>query len=317
MPESRARSARAALGWAVDPAPGDQARVQAVALAALRILLGLMWLYNVSWKRAPDFGQDAGNGLYKFTTYAVDYPVLAPYAWATDHLILPVFPVFGWVVLIAETALAVMLLTGTYVRLAALIGLAQSLAIGLSVAYAPHEWPWSYFLMVGAHLVLVFGVAGRVLGTDGVRTGFTSARTLAQVWAGLAIVVGAVSSVRSLGDPFAPLGPILGSSDPSLSLGAYNLMGALVLVAVGALLVAGVRATRPRLLRAVAALGVLAGLSLHAQLGFTDPVLGGNPTSAAVFFSIALVAFLVGRTPSHGSGTGPAAPSARAESTHP
>ena len=54
-----------------------------------------------------------------------------------------------------------------YVRLAALIGLAQSLAIGLSVAYAPHEWPWAYFLMFGAHLVLVFGVAGRVLGTDG------------------------------------------------------------------------------------------------------------------------------------------------------
>jgi hypothetical protein len=35
------------------------------------VLLGLLWLYNVSWKRPPDFGQDAGNGLYKFTSYDV------------------------------------------------------------------------------------------------------------------------------------------------------------------------------------------------------------------------------------------------------
>ncbi len=317
MPESPMSHLRARRDWVLDPRQQDNVRAQSIALTVLRVLLGLMWLYNVSWKRAPDFGKDAGNGLYKFTTYAVDYPVLAPYAWVTEHLILPVFPVFGWVVLIAETALAVMLLTGTYVRLAAIIGLAQSLAIGLSVAYAPHEWPWSYFLMIGAHLVLVFAAAGRVLGTDGVRAGATSARTLGQVWAGVAIVTGAISLVRALDDPFAAQGPTLGSSDPSVSLGAYNLIGSLVLVVLGVLLVVGVRSTMPRVLQAAAALGVLAGLSLHAQLGFTDPVLGGTPTSAAVFFSVALVAFLVGRAPSRGSRGGTAAPSARPESTHP
>ncbi len=316
MPDSLMANAKARLGWALDPDPSDNHRAQSIAFTALRVLLGLMWLYNVSWKRAPDFGKDAGNGLYKFTTYAVDYPVLAPYAWVTDHLILPVFPVFGWVVLIAETALAVMLLTGTYVRLAALIGLAQSLAIGLSVAYAPNEWPWSYFLMIGAHLVLVFAVAGRVLGTDGVRTGTTSARTLGQVWGGVALVVGVISLVRSFGDPLAARGPDLGSSDPSLSLGSYNLVGSLVLIAVGALVVVGVRASMPRALQAAAALGVLAGLSLHAQLGFSDPVLGGNATSAAVFFSVALVAFLVGRAPAPGSSPSAASPSTPTESTH-
>ncbi|MCY7395531.1 MAG: hypothetical protein LH468_05120 [Nocardioides sp.] len=294
-------TARNPLGWVFDPTPEDNARAQSVAFAVLRILLGLMWLYNVSWKRAPDFGQDAGNGLYKYTVYAVDYPVLAPYAWVSEHLILPVFPVFGWVVLIAETALAVMLLTGTYVRLAALLGLAQSLAIGLSVAYAPEEWPWSYFLMVGAHLVLVSAAAGRVLGTDGVRAGTTSARTLGQVWGGLAVLVGAISLIRSVGDPLAATGPLLGSSDPSLSLGAYNLLGSLVLVVVGVLLLVGVRMARPALMRAAAILGVVAALSLHAQLGFTDPILGGNTTSAAVYFSVALVALLVGRSPARSS----------------
>lgn len=315
--ESLTTGARARLGWALDPTPDDDARAQSIAFAVLRILLGLMWLYNVSWKRAPDFGQSAGNGLYKFTKYAVDYPVLAPYAWVTDHLILPVFPFFGWVVLIAETALAVLLLTGTYVRLAALVGLAQSLAIGLSVAYAPHEWPWSYFLMIGAHLVLVFAAAGRVLGTDGVRAGSTLARTLAQVWAGVALLTGVISLARSFSDPLAARGPTLGSSDPSLSLGSYNLVGSLVLVALGVLLLVGVRSATPRVLQAAAALGVLAALSLYAQLGFTDPILGGNPTSAAVFISLALVAFLVGRAPSRASSTSTAAPSASTESKNP
>ncbi len=315
MRESLKTTVRAPLGWALDPTPPDNPRAQSIAVTVLRVLLGLMWLYNVSWKRAPDFGEDAGKGLYKFTKYAVDYPVLAPYAWVTDNLILPVFPVFGWVVLIAETALAVMLLTGTYVRLAALIGLAQSVAIGLSVAYAPHEWPWSYFLMIGAHLVLVFAAAGRLLGTDGVRAGTTSARTLGQVWAGVAIVTGAISFVRSLDEPFAARGPTLGSSDPSLSLGAYNLVGSLVIIAVGVLLVVGVRSTMPRVLQAAAALGVLAGLSLHAQMGFTDPVLGGNPTSAAVFFSLAVVALLLGHVPTHHADATPTSP--RPEGTHP
>lgn len=298
MPDLSRNGHRARLGWVVDPAAAPDARAQPIALTVLRVLLGLMWLYNVAWKRAPDFGEQAGNGLYKFTKYAVDYPVLAPYAWVVDHLVLPVFPVFGYTVLVAETTLAVLLLTGSYVRLAALLGLVQSVAIGLSVAYAPEEWPWAYFLMVGAHLVLIFAAAGRVLGTDGVRSGHTSPRTLGQVWAGLAIVTGVISAVRALDEPLAARGPTLGDSNPSLSLGAYNLLGALLLVVLGVLLLAGVHTAKVLLLRACAVLGGLAALSLHLQLGFSDPILGGSPTSAALYLSIALVALLLGRAPS-------------------
>jgi hypothetical protein len=40
-----------------------------------------------------------------------------------------------------------------------------------------------------------------------------------------------------------------------------------------------------------AAVGVLAALSLHVQLGFTDPLLGGTPSSAAAYLCLALVSF--------------------------
>ncbi|WP_310529571.1 hypothetical protein [Nocardioides sp.] len=297
---------RTTLGWLLAPATEAVPRPQAVGAAALRILLGLLWLYNVSWKRAPDFGQDADNGLFKFTSYAVSHPVFAPYSWVVEHLVLPVFTPFGWMVLVAETTLAVLLLTGAWVRLAAAIGVAQSLAIALSVAYAPNEWPWSYWLMIGAHVVILFSSAGRVLAVDGLRAGLLSSRALGQFWGGLTTLLGAYSVVRSFGDPLAVRGPGLVSSNLSISLGEYNLLGGLVLVIVGVLMVTATRGGPRAAVRGAAVLAALAGLSLHAQLGFTDPILGGTATSAAYYFSVAVVALFLGapadagsRSPSH------------------
>lgn len=274
------------------------ARVQDVALAAVRILLGLMWLYNVGWKRAPSFGEGSGSGLYKYTQYAVEHPVFPPYSWIVENLVLPNFVLFGYTVLVAETALAVLLLTGTAVRLAALLGIAQSLAIGLSVAYAPAEWPWSYWLMIGAHVAILVSPAGRALAVDAVRAGATS-RLLARGWGVLAVLVGLSSVLLSLGDPLAARGPGLRSSDLSVSLGEYNLVGGLVLAAAGALLLAASLTGTRVLALAASALGVLGALSLHVQLGFSDPLLGGTPTSAAVLLAVALVAaFAVPRSTS-------------------
>jgi len=103
----------------------------------------------------------------------------------------------------------------------------------------------------------------------------------------LTVLVGAHSVLGSFGDPLAPRGPTLGSSDLSISLGAYNLIGGLVLVVAGALLLLASRGRPRRVAQAAAVLAAVAGLSLHAQLGFTHPLLGGTATSAAYFLSVA------------------------------
>jgi len=280
------------MTWLLAPATDDVPRGHAVAASSLRILLGLLWLYNVSWKRAPDFGQNAGSGLYKFTSYAVSHPVFPPYSWLVEHVVLNVFTPFGWLVLLAESTLAVLLLTGAWVRLAAALGVAQSVAIALSVAFAPNEWPWSYWLMIGAHLVILFNSAGRVLAVDGVRAGLP-VKTLAQFWGVLTVLVGAYSVIGSLGDPLANRGPGLGSSNLSVSLGQYNLLGGLVLLVAGGLLLLAARGGPRIAAQGAAGLAALAGLSLHAQLGFSDAILGGTPTSAAYYFAVAVVAAMV------------------------
>ena len=277
------------MRWVTSGEGDVSPRVRHAALAGVRILLGLMWLYNVSWKRASDFGETAGNGLYKYTKYAVDYPVFPPYSWIVENLVLPNFTLFGYTVLITETALAVLLLTGTAVRLAALLGIGQSLAIALSVAYAPAEWPWSYWLMIGAHVAILVSPAGRALAVDAVRAG-GAGRQLARVWGVLSVLVGLYSVLLSFGDPLAARGPGLRSSDLSVSLGEYNLVGGLVLAAAGALLLAASLTGTRLLASAASVLAVLGALSLHVQLGFSDPVLGGTPTSAALLLAVAVVA---------------------------
>jgi hypothetical protein len=293
--------AGSALGWFTAPATDEAPRYAGAGLTVLRIVVGLMWLYNIAWKRAPNFGEDSGSGLYRFTRYAVEHPVFPPYSWAVENVVLPAFQPFGWGVLVVETALAVLLLTGTYVRLAALLGIAQSLAIGLSVAYAPEEWPWAYWLMIGAHIALLVSASGRVFAVDAVRAGLSNGRVLGMVWGALAVVIGLVGVFGSFGDPLAAKGYRLGSTDPSVSLGNYNVLGGVVIIVVGLLLLLAARSASRALGMAATVLGVVAGLSLHAQLGFTDPLLGGNTTSAAMYFSLAVVAAYVSVVPSRRS----------------
>jgi uncharacterized membrane protein YphA (DoxX/SURF4 family) len=146
-----------------------EAAVTRASPAALRLTAGLLWLSNVSWKVPPRFGESADGcrGLCAFVQAGIDHPVAPGYPWLLEHAVRPNLEVFGWVVLVVELVLAALLLSGTLTRGAALLGLAQSIAIGLSVANAPDEWYWSYALMAALHVAVFATAAGRTAGVDG------------------------------------------------------------------------------------------------------------------------------------------------------
>lgn len=135
-------------------------------MAGVRLVLGVLWLQNSGWKSPPDFGREAGRGLYRFTTYAVTHEVIGPFAWFVREIVLPNFIIFGWLTLLVEASLGAFLLLGLATRFWALVGIAQSVAIALSVLNAPHEWSWSYYLMITGHVALLATAAGRTLGLD-------------------------------------------------------------------------------------------------------------------------------------------------------
>jgi thiosulfate dehydrogenase [quinone] large subunit len=163
-------------------------RMDRALIAIVRVGVGLLWMQNVGWITPPDFGQnDPPSGLYHSASYALSHEVFHPYTLLIERLVLPNFTVFGWIVLLVEASLGAFLLIGLATRFWALVGVAQTVMIMLSVLNAPHEWLWSYVLMLLVHVALFATSAGRYAGLDGLfRPGWQQSRswwTRPLVWA--------------------------------------------------------------------------------------------------------------------------------------
>jgi hypothetical protein len=150
--------------------------------AVLRWTAALLWLANVNWKVPPDFGRSAERcvALCRYVEAGAGFPVAPGSAWFFENVASPNLAVFGWITLITEAMLVVLLVSGRYVRSAAVLGMAMSAGIGLAVANAEHEWYWSYLLMIALHLaILVTASSARR----------QPARTMAAVTAGYGVLV--------------------------------------------------------------------------------------------------------------------------------
>lgn len=137
--------------------PGTRAGV-----AFMRIILGLLWMSQVVWKWPPNF-----STLERFTGWAVEYPVLRPWSWVVETFVLPNIGIFGWITILAEACLGAFLILGFATRFWALVGLAMTVTISLSVLHAPHEWSWAYYMMFTLHVGVLATAAGRTFGADG------------------------------------------------------------------------------------------------------------------------------------------------------
>lgn len=143
-------------------------RTSDAVFLVVRVGVALLWIQNVQWKLPPDFGRARNADLFVFVNDAVKHPVVAPWSWVVQHVVLPNFVAFGWMTLLVESAIGAFLLVGLATRLFALLGVAQAIAISLSVLNTPGEWHWSYYLMIMANLMLFAVAAGRAYGVDGV-----------------------------------------------------------------------------------------------------------------------------------------------------
>jgi hypothetical protein len=296
MSEIGSRSAVSGLSAATAPA----AWMSGAALTVLRLLVGLMWLHNLLWKVPPDFGEKTRGGLYFWTRLGVEFPVFAPFSWLLEHVVLPNFTPFGWLTLVVETSLSVLLLTGTAVRLAALIGIGQSAAIGLTVAVAPNEWSWAYAMMIGIHLVLLLTASARYASVDAVWAataageGARAGRRLLVGWGVVLVLIGVAAGIASSDKDFrAPVGDVLGYVAPDsleVSVGQYNMFAALILLAVAVLMLVAALLRSRIVALAAGLLALAAALSVYVQLGRTEVWLGGTASTAAVFLCGAVVA---------------------------
>jgi hypothetical protein len=253
-----------------------------ITVPALRITLGLLWLANLHWKRPGDFGETANNGLFKYVNAAVvDPEVFGPYTWLTENVILKNYQAFGWLTLLTETVLAGALIVGWKVRWMALIGAVQSAAIMLSVVNysGVAEWPWSYYMMIAAHLGLLGLARQTQVAVDAVTP--DSAKRAWGVGGAVAGVVGLLALAKVGWDSatFADeRGVLLGNSWGELKFLRLNGVGGLVLVVIGALGIAAARAASSERARqlATAAAGVSGASLLLLLVQWRTPKLTGS-----------------------------------------
>jgi len=129
-------------------------------MAMTRIILGLMWLATLRWKLPPDFapgGEDPG--LHAWLVREVEMPAFGWYGDLIDSVVLPNFTFFAWLVFIAELLVGLSLLTGVFIRPAALGGLLMSFNLWLGLKAVEGEWHWTYVLMMILHAAVLFSAA--------------------------------------------------------------------------------------------------------------------------------------------------------------
>jgi len=138
-----------------------------IALSGSRSLIGVMWLFSLRWKLPPDFVPPAGmKGLMDWLQLEVAHPTIGLYADLVSALVIPNFTAFAWIVFLSELLVGLMLLTGTFTRVGALIGLLMSLNLGIGLAEVPGEWPWSYLMMAMWHGVFLVSPTLKLWGVD-------------------------------------------------------------------------------------------------------------------------------------------------------
>lgn len=257
------------------------------APSTLRVIAGLMWLSNVVWKVPTEFGQfaDGCGGLCGYVGAGSEHPVTPVTGWMFEHLIGPYLSAFGWATVFIEVGLAATLLAGRFVRVAAVVGMVQSVAIGLAVANAPGEWYFAYVLMVALLLAVL---------VEAPRMHPTRARTAAVVTAAYGLIVIAGHAEAGFGGDrnttwtlFRQSNHIPDEFGRNVFTGSIALGGAFILIAAAAWLIAG---TEPRVRRVVG--WALVGLAGALLLTYRDDGLafglGSTSVSAAVVAALGL-----------------------------
>ena len=144
-----------------------------VARFGLRFVIGCMWWQQSLWKLPPyytdhpdaPFGQ---TGLAYWMGLMGKHAAIPLQADFVNNIVLPHFYLFAPIVYGAELLTAVSLMTGSLVRLWAVIGALQILNLWLGLYSAPGEWPWTYFFLFCLMSAFALERYGRSLGIDAI-----------------------------------------------------------------------------------------------------------------------------------------------------
>ena len=144
---------------------------QAVAplwpLGLARILYGYLWWQQSRWKvPSDDFGRKSGGGLWYWVHQEIQFPTVAAYKDFLVNVMIPHWTFFGWMTLITETFIAATLILGLGTRLGSLVAIGMAANITVGILGVPHEWGWTYTMLIMFPVLFLLTDAGRSFGVD-------------------------------------------------------------------------------------------------------------------------------------------------------
>ena len=136
-------------------------------LGLARLVYGYLWWQASAWKvPSDDFGRKSGGGLWYWVHQEIQHPTLGAYRDFLVNVMIPHWTVFGWMTLITETSIAVLLMLGLFTRLGSVMAIGMAINITLGILSVPHEWGWTYAMLIGLPVLFLLTDAGRSFGVD-------------------------------------------------------------------------------------------------------------------------------------------------------
>lgn len=136
-------------------------------LGLARILYGYLWWQQSGWKvPSDDFGRKSGGGLWYWVHQEIQYPTVAAYKNFLVNVMIPHWTLFGWMTLITETFIATTLILGLGTRLGSVVAIGMAANITIGILNVPHEWGWTYTMLIMFPVLFLLTDAGRSFGLD-------------------------------------------------------------------------------------------------------------------------------------------------------
>src|SRR5262249_40205318 len=82
------------------------------------------------------------------------------------NVMVPHWTFFGWMTLVTETFIGVTLILGLFTRLGSVVAIGMAANITVGILNVPHEWGWTYVMLIMLPAVFLFTAAGRSFGID-------------------------------------------------------------------------------------------------------------------------------------------------------
>ena len=133
-----------------------------LTLTGIRVVLGIFWLLQLTWKPPPTFGCP-NAGFCFWLDQEIQHPVIPLYAEFVRAVIRPNAILFGWITTFVEVYAGLTLVFGVLTRLGALVGTLWAVNLLIGLANIPNEQAWYYaFLVMLNFLFFAIGAAGQI-----------------------------------------------------------------------------------------------------------------------------------------------------------